>query len=604
MGSALLNALSQEDKDKITRYVSYYGGANGEFIGVDAWLEDWAKANQKLYKLLGNQLMVRVPYSYKKSEENIIEDLHTLFQSRLGLALEDEFLAGLQDLRHSSIITEGQFSDLRAMFYPRVYNYDKIDFNVKVKYENKSLQLQSGMKLIRALGKCIEWYRKVRNTDSFCTNFEEFRIRHSRIYNGEVNTSELVISIHPMDYLTMSDNDCNWTSCMNWIHGGCYHVGTVEMMNSNVTLCCYLESKTIDFTYKVLDDTGDSYQYDKWNSKKWRQLVYVNKDIILAGKAYPLVNGDLTKSAIKAIKDLAKKNMNWDYAYGPEIYYDMLSVNSMRGMDRAREMLPMSASKNIFIDTNAMYNDLLNDNDTNYWCYRNKPKKSYILKVSGKAPCVACGNSVIGYKDIYGDYNDRYQSERTVCEDCFSEIKCYECSNDEGMIGKKRIWNIIDKYGSRYKLCSDHIKTVISLCPCCKNPMRNSWHRKEIVFGTIREPQLRTFEEQNLSESYKIAEQSEIYQGNIMAERYHQGYFIPIFLCDDCLIQHGYTIEETDFKPHFLFYGTCKYKTIKEPLIQSDEWIQKYCCSSSLKPMSEDVLSNLDTITLISEYEK
>ena len=50
MGNALLNALSQEDKDKITRYVSYYGGANGEFIGVDAWLEEWAKANKKLYE--------------------------------------------------------------------------------------------------------------------------------------------------------------------------------------------------------------------------------------------------------------------------------------------------------------------------------------------------------------------------------------------------------------------------------------------------------------------------------------------------------------------------------------------------------------------------
>ena len=88
----LLEVLSKEDKDKITRYVSYYGGANGEFIGVDAWLADWAKANQKLYKLLGNQLMVKIPYSYKKSEDDIIEELHTLFRSYIGLALEDEFL--------------------------------------------------------------------------------------------------------------------------------------------------------------------------------------------------------------------------------------------------------------------------------------------------------------------------------------------------------------------------------------------------------------------------------------------------------------------------------------------------------------------------------
>ena len=598
----LLEVLSQEDKDKITRYVSYYGGANGEFIGVDAWLEDWAKANQKLYKLLGNQLMVRVPYSYKKSEENIIEDLHTLFQSSLGLALEDEFLAGLQDLRHSSIITEVQFSDLRAMFYPRVYTRDKIDFNVKVKYENKSLQLQSGMKLIRALGKCIEWYRKVRNTNNFCTNFEEFRIRHSRIYNGEVNTSELVISIHPMDYLTMSDNDCNWTSCMNWMNNGCYHVGTVEMMNSNVTLCCYLESKTVDFNfaYEVLDDTGDKYKYDTWNSKKWRQLVYVNKDIILAGKSYPLDNDDLTKCIIKVIKDLAKKNMNWDYAYGPEVYFDMLRVNSTNGMSRARKMLPQSANKNIFIDTNAMYNDLLNDNDFTYWCYRNKPKKSYILKVSGKAPCIVCGNSVIGDENCWDGYNDRYQAEKTVCEDCLEEIKCYICDS-KSLIGKKKMWTIEDKYGSRYKLCKKHIEEYLTLCPCCKQIIRCPEHQKELVFGAKEKRELKNLEEVELQASYNDAQNRWI--DDLILTKYHKGAFVPVVLCEDCLEKHGYTTEKVGFATRFSFSRKTDYNIITQPLKESDDWIRKYCNLDSFASISAEMFHDQDIIYLASVFE-
>lgn len=598
----LLEVLSQEDKDKITRYVSYYGGANGEFIGVDAWLADWAKANQKLYKLLGNQLMVRIPYSYKKSEDNIIEELHTLFRSRLGLALEDEFIAGLQDLRYSSIITEVQFSDLRAMFYPRVYTRDKIDFNVKVKYENKSLQLQSGMKLIRALGKCIEWYRKVRNTNNFCTNFEEFRIRHSRIYNGEVNKSELVISIHPMDYLTMSDNDCNWTSCMNWIRGGCYHVGTVEMMNSNVTLCCYLESKTIDFTYKVLDDTdNDSYQYDKWNSKKWRQLVYVNKDIILAGKAYPLVNDNLTKSVLKEIKDLAKKNMNWNYTYGPEVYGDMLGINSKQGMDRARRMLPQSAHKHIFIDTNAMYNDLLNDNDFTYWCYRNKPKKSYILKVSGKAPCVVCGNSVIGTENNWEEYNDRYQAEKTVCKDCFAKTMCYMCDDDdEPLIGKNKMWTIEDKHGSRYKLCKKHIERYLTLCPCCKNPIRLPEYRTDSVFGAIEKRKLKNLEEIELQESYREA--NSYWIDDLIRTKYHTGAFIPVALCEDCLKKFGYTTEKVGFKTIFSFAIKRDYNIITQPLKESDDWIRKYCNLDSFVPINMEKFNNEDIIYLSSVF--
>ena len=597
----LLEVLSQEDKDKIARYVSYYGGANGEFIGVDAWLEDWAKANQKLYKLLGNQLMVKVPYSYKKSEAHIIEDLNTLFQSSLGLELEDEFLAGLQDLRHSSIITEAQFSDLRAMFYPRVYTHDKIDFNVKVKYENKSLQLQSGMKLIRALGKCIEWYRKVRNTNNFCASFENFRIRHSRIYNGEVNTSELVISIHPMDYLTMSDNNCNWISCMSWIHGGSYHVGTVEMMNSNVTLCCYLESKTVDFTYKVLDDTDDNYQYDTWNSKKWRQLVYVNKDIILAGKAYPLVNDDLTKEVLKAIKDLANKNMNWNYTYGPEVYGDMLRINSIEEMIRARKMLPQSANKHIFIDTNAMYNDLLNDNNFTYWCYRNKPKKSYILKVSGKAPCAVCGNSVIGTEDYWGEYNDRYQAEKTICEDCLAETKCYMCDDSEQLIGKKKMWIIEDKYGSRYKLCKEHIKQYLTLCPCCKNPIKLPESRKELVFGAIEKRELKNLEETELQASYNKAYNN--CMDNLIRTKYHTGAFIPVVLCEDCLKKCGYTTEKVSFTTHFSFLREQDYNIITQPLKESDDWIRKYCNLDSFVSIDAERFSDQDTIYLSSVFE-
>ena len=597
----LLEVLSQEDKDKITRYVSYYGGANGEFIGVDAWLADWAKANQKLYKLLGNQLMVKIPYSYKKSKNDIIKELSTLFKSHLGLALEDEFLAGLQDLKQSSIITEAQFSDLRTMFYPIVYNSDKIDFNIKVKYENKSLQLQSGMKLIRALGKFIEWYRKVRNTNNFCTNFEEFRIRHSRIYNGEVNTSDLVISIHPMDYLTMSDNNCNWTSCMSWINCGCYHAGTVEMMNSNVTLCCYLESKTVDFTYKVLNDTDDddSYKYDKWNSKKWRQLVYVNKDIMLAGKSYPLANSDLTKELLKVIKDLANKNMNWDYTYGPEIYGDMLGINSIEGMTRARRMLPQSVNRHIFIDTNAMYNDLLNDNDFTYWCYRNKPKKSYILKVSGKAPCVACGNSVIG-TEWYDEYNDRYQAEKTVCKDCLAETKCYMCDN-EHLIGKKKMWTIVDKYGLRYKLCKEHVEQYLTLCPCCKKPIKLPECRRELVFGAIEKRELKNLEETELQASYNNARTRLI--DDLIHSKYHKGTFIPVTLCEDCLKKHGYTTEKVGFTSRFKFIGQQYYNIITQPLQESDDWIRKYCNLDSFISINTEIFNDQDIINIASAFE-
>ena len=69
---------------------------------------------------------------------------------------------------------------------------------------------------------------------------------------------------------------------MSWSRNGCYHAGTLEMMNSNVAAVAYLESNS---EYALhLDETGEVYPIP---NKSWRSLVFIHKDIILCGKSYP-----------------------------------------------------------------------------------------------------------------------------------------------------------------------------------------------------------------------------------------------------------------------------------------------------------------------------
>ena len=118
----------------------------------------------------------------------------------------------------------------------------------------------------------------------------------------------------------MSDNNSNWQSCMNWQEEGCYRIGTVEMMNSNNVLCCYIEQGKTNWYFgghqTAEDGSIDAYI---WNDKKWRILTYITKDIIMSGKSYPYNNDDYSKKIITEVRDLALKNLGWTYSFGPEL---------------------------------------------------------------------------------------------------------------------------------------------------------------------------------------------------------------------------------------------------------------------------------------------
>jgi hypothetical protein len=118
----------------------------------------------------------------------------------------------------------------------RLYN-DKESLSFVSPKDGSKVTITLGMKFMKALGKVVEAY----NLDQ--EMFEEFRIAHSQILNDKKLSGRLCLSIHPLDYMTMSDNESDWGSCMSWREGGCYRRGTVEMMTSPVVVVAYLKSE-------------------------------------------------------------------------------------------------------------------------------------------------------------------------------------------------------------------------------------------------------------------------------------------------------------------------------------------------------------------------
>lgn len=127
-----------------------------------------------------------------------------------------------------------------------------------------------GMKLIKAF--------KYFLTDP--KELQKYQMAASMIIQENTVEGYLCFSVHPLDFLSMSENNHNWRSC----HAldGDYRAGNASYMVDSTTFMCYLKSKN--------DVVLPHFPKEvKWNSKKWRVLLFIDeaRTMLFAGKQYP-----------------------------------------------------------------------------------------------------------------------------------------------------------------------------------------------------------------------------------------------------------------------------------------------------------------------------
>lgn len=477
----LLQVLTSEQRERIENYIGCMAlGDMNKFIGLDEWLKYWSVEKIKLYKLLGNSFTYKVPFTYNKNENILTNEIGRLVDYHPFAIAFRKFA---DEVDRNSETYGGDNHNLYRYIYHTVRYWDlkedKIQDSLRYRRtpESKLLQLQEGMKPMRAISKIVNYFKEDSYfAENVAPHYEDFRLEHSRILNEKVIKGNMVFSIDPIDFMTMSDNGLNWSSCMSWKKDGCYHVGTVEMMNSNNVICCYIEADEPYYFDEKNKDAAHSCP-----NKKYRQLCYINKDIIVSGKSYPYSVDDLSKIAIGTLKDLAEKNMNWTYQFGPELYQDMKYVNTTFSMGRERDFArhpDKRTGHKIIFDTRGMYNDMLNDHYRKYFCYRNKVKHNKIINVSGKSSCLCCGKpSIEGDFDGRNEwdswdnieYNDRYNNVgEVICDNCLQDYHCDICYSHDPV--RKRI-TIVNEDGKTLCLCSACVERWIKVCPVCGKPM-------------------------------------------------------------------------------------------------------------------------------------
>lgn len=344
---------------------------------------------------------------------------------------------------------------------------DFLDLNIDTFFENKvsnsdGKKIPQGMKLIKAF-KFFESNKQA---------LRDMQDIASQLIQENSVKGTLCFSVHPLDFLSSSENTYNWRSC----HAldGEYRAGNLSYMADNCTFMVYL--KGADNT--ILPGFPPSV---KWNSKKWRMLIHSHPldEIIFAGRQYPFNSKNGIDTVLRIYNNLLpqpdgpfysprRKFHNWRADY----------VDTYHPFDQPEEATLELENRYLIFGTRLIalddvvkagpgamnYNDVLFSTCYRYpfyavinpWDYHSTNwLKEHPIIVGEEVPCLHCGEECIsnaetmrcddceinyGYEenDNYGHceccggriyYDDAYYvGDDYVCDTCFNNC-CFVCDN-------------------------------------------------------------------------------------------------------------------------------------------------------------------------------
>lgn len=372
------------------RYIERYAEDGHEAWGPrsEHLLDRYNRAKgEYLFKLFGGEKVLRKEYGYEISEEELRLQMCKLSQKIYGWEW-------YKKIKETGVSCPPSIEELMKNTY---MESEKVLYNA----EGKKFVIRKGAKLMRLLSKLLVHFYG----ETF--DFEDFRLEHSRILNQKTITGTLCLSIDPIDYVTMSDNDCGWQSCMNWIHQGCCRTGTIEMLNSHCVVVAYLASATPFYPFAEDEE-------DEVSNKKWRTLAIITPALITTIKGYPYQNESLSLAVASWLQELAEKNLGWTYPEEPHPW-----------------VWNAELYRHINLSTSIMYNDF-GECDYHYGIL---PAFKYSLNYSGEAQCMNCGVGL-----------DPEDESEVLCRDCSAFAECACCEewflkedlDDEGFCEKCR----------------------------------------------------------------------------------------------------------------------------------------------------------------------
>lgn len=294
---------------------------------------------------------------------------------------------------------------------------------VRKDYTINGIFIPRGMKLVKAF-KYFEHDPEA---------LDQLQTKASMLIQEDKVSGKLCFSVHPLDFLSASENDYNWRSC----HAldGDYRTGNLSYITDSSTFMVYLKGHE---SARLPNFPADV----PWNSKKWRCLFFLsdNWNVVFAGRQYPFMSAD----ALDYLRPLIAKYLHNDVSDWSVWHDEVINTfpfkpsigpmdNGPCDMELKDEYVNINGtlySKHELIKPGASsfyFNDLLDSTcyKPYYMVHKWKGSRGAKITIGGPAKCIVCGKddccstASMFCKECELEYgNLSYDDEVTYCTCC------------------------------------------------------------------------------------------------------------------------------------------------------------------------------------------
>ena len=397
---------------KWLRDINYNTISNPSRLPYQVWEEN---KQQFLFSLLRQQLIYSVPTEVSMTEEELY---YKIKESGVRYTLQQQFKPEFARIltTMSSELNENEKIIEKCLFDLLDTNTlarQRIEKDYTFDWDGKRVKFNKGTKVT----KLFRFFVNESELDALIK-------KYATIFNQKTIKGDLCLSVHPLDYFSVSDNQCGWNSCFS-VHDGSYRISTTGLLTSPNTMVAYLSSGDVEYEAYDMSMT--------WNNKKWRTYVTMSHDqkTFHIGREYPYSNPSLRQKVVEMIADLT----GWEYQEADrEIYINTPDAFYNDGFYHLYEA------------TNIEEDERVDELDVAEDCYCMECGTTYDLEGVNGICCISChpechedymGTCTLCDTHIfdYEDYSYIISRGEYVCECCSPKLTyCQEC--DEAYIGE------------------------------------------------------------------------------------------------------------------------------------------------------------------------
>ncbi len=364
-------------------------------INVEQYLEEWATNKSHIFKLFGEKLTLE-----EEVELDLTQNLKVI------------------DLAKRSFISECVINCEENLFKLMIFfeKLSPVEFAnniINLDREILGIKISKGNKISRTISKFVS-DKKIASdiTTKYSMVVQEFKAK-----------GKVVLSIDPMDYFTMSENDSNWTSCHSLT--GCYQTGTVAYLQDSTTVIAYakpIRNTTVNFTMSENDSNWTSC-HSLTGCYQTGTVAYLQDSTTVIAYAKPIRNttvnfyGEVASYSNKIWRQVVMFSDNFVYATQSRQYpADMVANRATVGNMLIKLLEGYNNTKYVSQDWDVSDN----------WAAIECHECANADMVANRA---TVGNMLI--KLLEGYNNTKYVSQDWDVSDNWAAIECHECANND-----------------------------------------------------------------------------------------------------------------------------------------------------------------------------